>query len=250
MSYAGKVLAWICVVGACAGASGALAGEEITGTVTFRRNVADSEPYWTAVIRNGTQVFEAKQPFGIGSPVQPMSMLVGGIDIFPGDRIRAQAVGITREPGNELRGNLDSVQVLSHGRVTDPRFPRSIYGWSCQSTSRGPLSINVSIFESEGLPLGGTYQLHVVAVRGEATGQVLYPLLKLQDVRMTSEDDNLVYAGATGTAQAEVSIRQVPGQIHLPSNLRLTRSETEPGDPLGPQSETNLVCTPTRNIDP
>jgi hypothetical protein len=122
----------------------------------------------------------------------------------------------------------------------------AVFGWSCKSIDPLPVDLNVSVFESS----QDMYQLHVVAIQGEPGHPVIHPLLKLQDVRAAMENGNLVYSGESRTAQAELSIRPIAGEIHLPSTLKLLREGTEPDDPLGANSDTPLVCTPTRNIDP
>jgi hypothetical protein len=231
------------VLGFAALSSPAFAAE-INGTVTFQRR-GESETYWAAVLRSEQGKFEVQSPFAVGSPEQPISILLGGAAVFSGDVIRARATVTSRDRETNFLGKVESVVVVQHGRG-EPPMPSDPFGWSCQSVTAIPVNLHASVFETE----ADIYQLRVVAVQGEPSSPIFYPLLRLQGCRSGTDQDHLVYSGETGTAKATLTIREIAGEMHLPASLRLVRGDIQPDDPLGAVSETAMVCTPTRNLDP
>src|SRR6185295_16986934 len=119
----------------------------------------EAETFWTAVLHGDQGRFELQTPFAAGSPVQPMSVVIGGAAVFSGDVIRASGTITSRDRDTQFLGKLESVKVVEHGRGT-PELPSGPFGWSCQSVSSTPVNLHASIF----VVSGGEYQLRVVAV--------------------------------------------------------------------------------------
>src|SRR5579859_1723570 len=90
-------------------------------------------------------------------------------------------------------------------------------GWSCKSVEGSPVDLNARVFETS----EDSYQLRVVSVEGGSTDPIIHPLLQLDGVREVSQNESLVYSGGNGNSQAELSIRQIAGEFHLPSSLKL-----------------------------